>query len=100
MKRDNVTSGSTVRLSASFYDFNEKLVDPDILKLIFYNYKYEIINEIALGTQNRLSVGKYYYDYKTENSLDKDHVIYEWNADIQGNISIKRDDFSISFFVK
>lgn len=93
-------AGSTVKLSATFYNYDNQLVNPDFVKLIFYNHKFEIEQEIVIDSNNRISIGKYEYDYTTDFTTGNDRITFEWNADIGGKISIIRDEIHTSFIVR
>lgn len=84
--------GNTVKLECTFYDFDGQLVDPAAIKVIVYNYKYEVIFE---GTGSRISLGKYFYDYKTE-SIEQ-RLFYEWYGEIDGLPTLKRGEFVTQF---
>ena len=57
------TIGDTVRLTASFKDWDGKYSDPDDVKIIIYDQnKTEIFSDAAL----KLETGIYYYDYTIE----------------------------------
>lgn len=88
-------SGNTVRLLGEFYDFNGELKDPQLIKVVIYDYKYNIVDTVPIGDANRLSVGKYYYDFSTKKESDK--YIYEWYGEIDGNPSLDRRVFMTKF---
>lgn len=87
--------GNTVRFDGSFFDFDGIQVDPDIVKLIVYNSKYEILHESIMGVDNKRNIGEYFYDYVTENK--KQTIYYEWYGEINGKPSIKRGQFVTTF---
>lgn len=88
-------AGTTVRIECTFFDFNGEKVDPEFIKLIIYNYKYEIINTINININNKISTGQYYYDYIT--SKEQQQLCYEWYGEINDLPSLKRGQFTTSF---
>ena len=81
--------GNTVRLTAEFRDFDDILTDPTLVKIKFMDGRYTQTLEVTLNSSNRISVGKYKYDYVIP--LDSDSTIYyEWYAEINGKPSLKR----------
>jgi hypothetical protein len=87
--------GNTVRLECNFYDFSGLSVNPDFVKVVIYNSKYEVIFTETLSISNRSDVGKYFYDYITEKKEQK--IYYEWYGEINGKPSIKRGQFITKF---
>ena len=87
--------GNTIRFECDFHDFNEQLIDPELIKIIIYNYKYEVIHEEIVGVNNKKDVGKYYYDYTTE--MKEQKYFYEWYGEINGKPSLKRGEFRTKF---
>lgn len=85
--------GNTVRLDCSFHDFENNKIKPDLVKIIFYNYKYEIIFETVVPEGN--IVGDYFYDYITESKPQR--IYYEWYGEINGKPSLKRGEFVTKF---
>lgn len=90
-------SGNTVRLECTFEDFNGYKVDPDTIKVIFYDYRYTKINEIIIGLSNKKSTGVYYYDYVTPVNEENKRVYYEWYGEIDGTPALKRGSFIVRF---
>ena len=88
--------GNTIRLMCRFKDFNEELIDPALVKLKFYDYRYQMIHDVILGPANKLEAGVYFYDYQIPDG-PKERLHYEWYAEDQGTIALKRDSFMISF---
>lgn len=89
-------SGNTVRLIAKFKDYDGVLIDPDLVRVIFYDSKYKETGSVTLSNLNRLSLGEYYYDYTIPMSLNG-FSYYEWYSEINGKVSIKRDSISSKF---
>lgn len=88
-------SGNTVRLTCEFYDFDNEIKDPNIIKIKLYDNKFNVTDEI-LNIQ-RVDTGRYYYDYITDvDSANKKHY-YEWYAEIDGVPSLKRSSFMTRF---
>ena len=88
-------TGTSVRLTCDFYNFEGLLTNPDTVKITIYDYKYEIIDSISMGSSNNAGVGKYYYDYLTD--LKESRYIYEWYGEIDGKPSLKRGSFQTRF---
>jgi hypothetical protein len=87
--------GNTIRFECNFFDFDDANVDPQLIKLIIYSNKYEIIHENILGAGNKVGVGEYFFDYITTKEIQK--YYYEWYGEINGTPSIKRGQFSTVF---
>lgn len=87
--------GDTVRLECVFYDFNNEKVDPELVKIIIYDAKYNKIFEEILGINNKTGVGEYFYDYTTEQKAQR--LYYEWYGEINGKPSLKRGEFITKF---
>lgn len=87
--------GNTVRLDCVFYDFNSERINPDLVKIIVYNSRYEILTEEVMKAVNQRSVGEYFYDYITEGK--KMTVYYEWYGEMNGKPSLKRGSFVTNF---
>lgn len=87
--------GNTVRFECSFFDFDKTSVDPQLVKFIIYNNKYEIILENILADSNKIGVGDYFFDYITTKEIKK--YYYEWYGEINGTPSIKRGQFATKF---
>lgn len=85
--------GNTVRFECKFYDFDNNKVNPDVAKLIVYNYKYEIIHEKLVD--GGVNLGEYSFDYVTENKAQR--LYYEWYGEINGKPSLKRGEFATRF---
>lgn len=88
-------TGNTVRLTATFKDNSGVLRDPNIIRVIFYNYRYEKIDEFSIGTANKISTGVYFFDYRTPNEEMK--IYYEFYGEIAGNPAIQRNSFKTVF---
>lgn len=87
--------GNTVRFECDFFDFSGEKIDPQIVKLIVYNYKYQAVHTAILNTNNRQNIGEYYFDYTTE--LKEQKLYYEWYGEIDGKPSLKRGEFITRF---
>jgi hypothetical protein len=90
-------SGSTIKLKCTFTDFEDKLVDPDTVKFIVYDYKFNKINEYVLTSENRIGEGVYFYNYTTPNT--ESLTYYEFKGEIQGTIAIERGSVRTKFIV-
>jgi hypothetical protein len=87
--------GNTVRLECDFFDFDNTSVDTQLVKVVIYDAKYEILSEIVLGEVNRKAVGKYFFDYTSGNTAQK--YYYEWYGEIDGTPSLNRGQFATKF---
>lgn len=97
MQEDIYLTGNTVRLTGTFKDINGNPKDPTLIKIIFYNHRYEKTDEISIGESSRLGVGEYFYDYKTPNQEQR--IYYEWYGEIEGNPAIQRKGFRTQFII-
>lgn len=92
-------SGNTIRLKCTFCDFVGKEVDPDIVKIKLYDYRYKIIEEHALTEAHKLLTGNYFFDFIIPNDIhyfDKT-IYYEFYGEIEGTPSLNRGSFKIQF---
>jgi hypothetical protein len=90
-----VQAGNTVRLLCKFYDTNGDLVNPSLVKIIFYDYMYKKEFEQTLDAKYRIDTGTYFFDFRTE--YEEKRYIYEFNGTIAGYPSVKRADFKTVF---
>lgn len=90
-------TGNTVRLIGTFKDNSGNLKDPNLIKVIFYNYRYEKIDEYSVGIDNKLGTGEYFFDYKTPSQEMK--IYYEFYGEIAGNPAIQRSSFQTKFII-
>lgn len=87
--------GNTVRFECDFHDFNGMPIDPQMIKIIVYNYKYEILLTQSIGLNNRKDIGRYFHDYTTD--MKEQKLFYEWYGEIDGKPSLKRGEFMTKF---
>lgn len=85
--------GNTVRFECKFYDFDGNKINPDLVKIVIYNYKYEVIQEKVVDSS--INIGDYFYDYITEKKEQR--LYYEWYGEINGKPSLKRGEFATRF---
>jgi hypothetical protein len=90
-----IQAGNTVRLTCDFYDVGGALANPTSVKVTFYDYKHLKLSEFTLTDANRISTGKYFFDYTT--SLQEQRYIYEWEGIFEGYPSVARGDFITNF---
>lgn len=90
-----IQAGNTIRLTCKFYDPNGYITTPTVVRLTFYDYRFQKITDVNLSDADILTEGTYYYDYATETHEKKYYV--EWYGLIDGLPSIKRDTFSTTF---
>lgn len=89
-------AGNTIRLLCIFEDFDGNRVNPNNVRITFYNYKYEKIQENVLSINNRQELGVYFFNYLTSKNSEQ-RIIYEWYGEIGGFPSIKRGSFRTVF---
>jgi hypothetical protein len=97
MMENTYLTGNTVRLTATFKDNGGQLKDPNLIKVIFYNYRFEKIEEFVLGSANKVSIGQYFFDYTTPR--DEMKIYYEFYGEIAGNPAIQRNGFKTKFII-
>lgn len=98
MNMMQVISGSTVKLTCLFENFNGEPTDQDLVKFKLYNGKYEVIEEIILGDTNRVGVGDYFIHHLMPDQIG---VYYtEFYGEKNGVISINRDKVEVVFSIK
>lgn len=85
-----ITAGSTVRLSSSFVDFDNNPVNPQVVKVSIYNYRYEKDEEKLITLKNES--GEYVHNFVTD--IKPRTYIVEWYGEIDGHPSIHRENFS------
>lgn len=96
MDEQSYQRGDTIKLTCTFYNFEDIAVDPAEVKITFYDSSYVQISETILDATHRTGTGTYFYDYIA--TVDKDtRIIYEWYGTIDGTPSIKRGSFKIVF---
>jgi hypothetical protein len=88
-------TGNTVTLEAQFTDINGSPIDVQNPKVIIYDYKYNVLKQIDLLDSNRISMGKYFYNYVTDSKPMR--LIYEIRGDINGFPILDRKEFMTKF---
>ncbi|OUS70312.1 hypothetical protein B1748_29190 [Paenibacillus sp. MY03] len=87
-----VQRGNTVRLMATFRDWDDDPIDPDIVKVIIYDRKWQQLSDNELGPGNRIETGQYFYDHMP----DQTGTFYvEWHGRISGQPSLYRDTLTV-----
>jgi hypothetical protein len=94
--QNSYQAGNTVYLECTFKDINGIKVNPDNVKVIFYDYRYTVIQEILLDDSNIIETGVYFFNYITPND-DEKRFIYEWQGIVNGFPSLKRGSFRTVF---
>lgn len=89
-------AGNTVRLECTFKDFNGVKVNPDNVKIIFYDYRYVKLEEFLLTLDNQSETGVYFFNYVTPTGNEQ-RIIYEWQGFLNGFPSLKRGSFRTVF---
>lgn len=87
--------GNTVRFESTFYDLDDVKVDPAIVKIVIYDFKYTVLSSTTLDATYKLDVGHYFYDYTTERKDQK--LYYEWYGEVNGKPSLKRGSIITKF---
>lgn len=87
-------TGNTIRLTCSFFGFDGKPANPQIVRVIIYDVLYKKIKEVTLTETNKIKDGEYYFDYIP---TKEGRVYYEWYGEIAGNPSIKRGTIEAKF---
>lgn len=89
-------TGSTVRLTATFTDVEGAFKDPDLVKVIMYDFKFKKLDEFVIGEANRIGLGEYVFDYIAP--LGEKKIYFEFYGEIDGNPVLDRDSFTTKFF--
>jgi len=91
-------TGDTIKITGEFRNFGEVLVDPTNIQLKVYDESYTIVDTVTLV--NRESVGIFTVLYTipalTTSVMHRPYV-FEWYAEIEGNISIYRERINVGF---
>lgn len=89
-------TGNTVRLTGEFYDWNGNPIDLTTVKITIFDYKYKVILEpVELTSVNKTGVGKYFFDFITNEVPQR--YIYEFQGILDGLPSINRGVFVTKF---
>jgi hypothetical protein len=87
-------NGDTVRLTATFKNFADTLVDPTSITVKFYDQsKTQIGTTITEVVKD--DVGVYHYDYTIPDGYKK--IYYEWTGMIDDKPSVERDIIQVTF---
>ena len=91
-------AGNTVRLTCAFKDYTSGTAkDPELIKVIIYDYRYNKIGEFTMTGTNKTGVGEYFYDYEIPFATKPTKFYYEWYGEISGSPSLKRGSFKVTF---
>ena len=92
-----VTSGDTIRLKATFYDWDGVLADPTAITVTFYDSsKTAIGTAVTLTLETaKISTGVYFYDYTVPSGYTK--MYYEFNGTVDGDPSIERGELRVTW---
>ena len=91
-----VVSGTAIRVVNTFYNFDNQPQDPDVVKFRVYDSSYKQLGDYILTEENRISEGKYFYDYVTPSERNKT-IILEFYGEISGNPTIERKQITTTF---
>lgn len=94
-KMNTYIAGNTVKLEGEFRNFEGNLVNVQFSKVIIYDFKYNKIGEFNLGDSNKVSDGKYLYNFVTDKTPKK--YIYEFYGELNGLPAIDRGMFVTKF---
>lgn len=87
-------SGNTIFIEAEFYDINNNLCDPDIVKINFYD---EHLIKTLEAIPTKLTIGKYRYSYKSAECTTNNSIVYEIYGEISGLPTLKRRKLTFNF---
>lgn len=85
-------NGTTVRLTATFYDWEGNKVDPTNAKFIVRNEAFAEppLLEISLDLSNQLGIGEYFYDYVIPMTPANGIFHYEFYGEHNGTPTLDR----------
>jgi len=86
--------GTSVRLSAVFYDWEGNPIDPSNVIIKIYDGRYVKIIEVSLPVDPDTGTGEYGYEYTFPNEGE---FVYEFYADIDESTSLERTRIRIVF---
>lgn len=89
-------AGNTIRLKCIFEDFDGIRVNPSTVKIIFYDNKYQKLQESLLNSEYRIGIGEYVYNYIASSDSEQ-RIVYEWYGEINGLPSLRRSSFRTVF---
>lgn len=89
--------GNSYRLTCLFYDFGETVdeqivTDPDLVKFIVMDEKFNQISSLTLTESNRVSPGLYQVDYTP---MQTGNFYAEWYGEFLGLPSLHREKFEV-----
>jgi len=87
-------SGNTIRFQATFKNYNNELVNPDLVEFIIYNSKEELLHRFEA---TNLSLGIYYYDFNFSDEDKNRRFIVEMRGIINNKPCIEREEIMIKF---
>ena len=108
--RNDITTyqyGNTIRFQADFKDFNDNATDPQEVKLIIYDERYNVIfdssdininpegNTHASPSSLGTGTGRFILDFTTPRKDQR--LFYEWSGLLDGKISLQRGEFNTRF---
>lgn len=89
-------NGDTVRLEVQFMDFDGNKVEPTDVTLNIYIGDNVALQSISLSSDNRTSVGAYYYDYVIPYTVN-DYIVYEYTGLHRDRPILARDKIHVDF---
>lgn len=97
MKRPYYQQGNTIRITATFKDWNGTAVDPSNVKFIVYDANFIKKDEWTIGPSNRIDTGTYSYDYIP---AQIGTFFIEWYCEIDGLPSLKREKLEVRRYMR
>lgn len=86
--------GDTVRLKATFYDWNDTPVNVTGCTLKIYDANENVIETVETASLHTGTTGQYYYDWTvTETGL----IVYEFSGTYDGHVILRRDTINAVF---
>jgi hypothetical protein len=92
----SVIAGTAIRAVNTFYNFENTPQDPNVVKVKIYDRRYQMVGDYVLTDANKLSEGKYFYDYVTPTERNQKFII-EFYGEIAGNPTIERQQIFTTF---
>ena len=80
--------GNTNRLTTTFYNFDNEQVNPNLVKFFLKDSFGKVIKEEILGEENKLEIGKYFYDFIADK---QGRFIVEFYGEISGKPNVDRE---------
>lgn len=89
-------SEETIKITATFRNFENELVDPDPIKLSIFNSAHEKIAEYEIT--NKISLGVFSIDYTFPFIKQKTTLFYEIKGVIDGGNAVYKEMLEVDFY--